>query len=266
MSLESATRLTPAGEGQWVGELGEDWDILGNTNGGYMLAMASRAGTEATGGRVPVSVTGHYLRPGRAGPIEVTTEVVREGRRFATVRSHLSQNGSVILTTLGSFADNAEDDPEILLSDAEIPDLPPPEECIHVLPVGGLPFPPPFLAQLEMRVEEAMTGMLRGQPVGEFVTRGWLRPSDGEQLSPHFLVLACDAFPPTTFNGGLPIAWTPTLELTAHIRRPHTQGWLRCLNRTRFISSGFIEVDGLIWDQEDRLVAQARQLALLPKA
>jgi acyl-CoA thioesterase len=79
------------------------------------------------------------------------------------------------------------------------------------------------------------------------------------------MLLAVDAFPPTIFNAHLPIAWTPTLELTAHVRGLPEPGWLRCRFSTRFISGGMLEEDGDIWDESGRLVAQSRQLALQPR-
>ncbi|MEM8562184.1 MAG: thioesterase family protein [Pseudomonadota bacterium] len=79
------------------------------------------------------------------------------------------------------------------------------------------------------------------------------------------LLMSTDAFPPTVFNAKLPVAWAPTVELTAHIRRVPEPGWLRCRFITRFISSGMLEEDGELWDTSGRLVAQSRQLALTPK-
>ncbi|HYX61402.1 MAG TPA: hypothetical protein VE888_20610 [Streptosporangiaceae bacterium] len=80
------------------------------------------------------------------------------------------------------------------------------------------------------------------------------------------LLCAVDAFPPTVFNARLPIAWTPTVELTAHIRARPASGWLRCRFATRFVSAGFLEEDGEVWDSTGRLVGQSRQLALVPRA
>ena len=80
------------------------------------------------------------------------------------------------------------------------------------------------------------------------------------------LLVAADTFPPTVFNADLPVAWTPTLELTTHVREhPDPDGWLRCAFTTRFITGGFLEADGELWSESGRLIAQSRQLALLPR-
>jgi hypothetical protein len=63
----------------------------------------------------------------------------------------------------------------------------------------------------------------------------------------------------------LPVAWTPTVELTAHVRASPAPGWLRCRFSTRFVTAGFLEEDGEVWDSTGRLVGQARQLALVPR-
>jgi acyl-CoA thioesterase len=57
----------------------------------------------------------------------------------------------------------------------------------------------------------------------------------------------------------------PTLELTAHVRARPAPGLLACDVRTRFVSAGFLEVDGEYWDSTGTLVAQSRQLALVPR-
>ena len=66
-------------------------------------------------------------------------------------------------------------------------------------------------------------------------------------------------------EGNANIAWTPTVELTAHIRANPAPGWLRCRFSTRFVTAGFLEEDGEVWDSTGRLVGQSRQLALVPR-
>lgn len=263
MTFRESTSVRRTGDQTWDTQFAENWDIMRNTNGGYMLSIASRAASEATGGRNPVTITGHYTRPGHTGPATARTEVVRSGRRFSVVRTSLFQEDSVVLDTLGTFIEPDGETPGVVLSDAEPVDLPPPEECVLAVPGGDAPFPPPSVGKVELRLDPRMAELFQGKPLGEPAVFGWIRLKDGEPLDAHALIMATDAFPPTTFNAGLPVGWTPTLELTVHIRFPDASGWIRCEFRSRFVSGGFIEEDGLFWDEENRLVAQSRQLALV---
>lgn len=265
MSYAEATAVSPIEEGVWEAEFAENWDILGNTNGGYMQAIASRASSEACGGRHPVSITGHFTSPGHTGPARVETELVRHGRRFSVVRSRTSQGDRVVLETLGSFIEPDDHEPEVILSDATPLELPPLEDCVRAVPAVDAPFPPPSVGQVDLRIPPRMAGLFEGRPLGEPRMEGWFRLNDDEPLDPHSLIVACDAFPPTTFNAGLPIGWTPTLDLTVYVRYPQATGWIRCELRSRFVSGGFIEEDGLFWDDNDRLVGQSRQLALVAR-
>lgn len=264
-TFAAASGVRLIGDGRWESELGEGWDILGNTNGGYMLAIASRAASGATEGRVPVTITGHFTRPGRAGPVVVETDVVRSGRRLSVVRSRMLQGEHLLLETLGSFTEPQADTPEVLLADAVPVALPPPEDCVRARWDGVAPFPPPMMDRIDLRVSPRLAGMFTTGPYGEAALEGWFRLLDGEPLDPHALVLAADAFPPTAFTAGLPVGWTPTIELTVHIRNPNVTGWIRCEFISRFVSGGYIEEDGLFWDESETLVAQSRQLALVAK-
>jgi hypothetical protein len=119
---------------------------------------------------------------------------------------------------------------------------------------------------MDLRLDPEDAGFLRGEPSGLMRTRGWFRLLHEEPVDTLGLLLAVDAFPPTAFNARLPVAWTPTVELTVHLRARPAPGWLRASFSTRFVSAGFLEEDGEVWDSTGRLVAQSRQLALLPRA
>ena len=73
-----------------------------------------------------------------------------------------------------------------------------------------------------------------------------------------------DALPPVTFDLGLP-GWAPTLELTVHVRAQPAPGWAVVRHATRNVSGGHFEEDCEVWDSTGTLVAQSRQLALLPR-
>ena len=96
--------------------------------------------------------------------------------------------------------------------------------------------------------------------------RGWFSLRHDQAIDTIGLLTAVDSFPPTIFNLGLPVGWVPTVELTAHVRARPAPGALRCAFTTRFVTGGFLEEDGEVWDSTGTLVAQSRQLALLPRA
>ncbi|NNF68308.1 MAG: thioesterase family protein [Acidimicrobiia bacterium] len=264
MSFAEASAVEPAGEGRWTAEIQPRWDIAGAANGGYLLSVAARASALAADRPDPASVTAHFLAPASPGPVTIETEILKAGRRFTTVRAVMtSAEGRPLAATLGSFTDLAEA-AGVERVDAQPPELPPVEDCIPVEPTDT--FPPPFMAQVELRLHPEDFGF-GGPTSGVPRIRGWFRWREDEPLDTIGLLVATDAFPPTIFNANLPVAWTPTLELTTHVRfAPHDDHeWLRCAFTTRFITGGFLEEDGELWDDKGRLMAQSRQLALVPR-
>ena len=259
MSLADASAVLETSSGHYEGAIAAGWDIVGNANGGYLLAIASRAASQSVDGLVPASVTAHYLAPGKPGRVTVDTKVEKRGKQFSTVRATMHDNARPVLALLGSFTTVAQEEHSVQRLEASPPDLPKPEDCVPMEP--GDTFPPPFLGKVELRLHPEDATFSSGIP--RF--RGWFRLRDEEPIDHFGLLVAVDAFPPTVFAAQLPIAWTPTLELTAHVRGLPEPGWLRCLFTTRFISAGYLEEDGEVWDASGRLVAQSRQLALLPK-
>lgn len=261
----AATSVEPTAEGHYVGEVREGWSIADNANGGYLLAIAARAMCHASGRPDPVSVTAHYLRPARPGPVTVDTEVVKTGKTFTVVRATLASDRELLslLGTFGTLHGDGELAPAPALVDAEPPDLPSVERCVPMPATDG--FPPPFMANVDLRLHPDDATFLQGIKSGYARMRGWFAFPDGEPVDTIGLLQATDAFPPTIFNADLPVAWTPTVELTAHVRARPAPGWLRCSFQTRFVTGGFLEADGEIWDETGRLVAQSRQLALVPR-
>jgi len=258
----TATAVTPTGDGAWRGEIRPGWDIGGNANGGYLLAIAARALVAATGRTDPVSVTAHYLSPGKPGPVDIGTEVVRTGRRFTTARAQLVAGDTPVLAVLGTFGDLDGETGEVFV-DGSPPDLPLPGECVILGATDT--FAPPFMGQVELRVHPDDMGFATGRRSGIPRITGWFRLHDNEPVDTVALLCALDAFPPTIFNAELPVGWVPTIEFTAHVRARPSPGWLRCRFTTRFVTGGFLEEDGEIWDGRGHLVAQSRQLALVPR-
>lgn len=240
-------------------EVHAGWDIGGNANGGYLMAIAARAMSEAVS-RPPLTLTGHYLRPVPAGPCSVEVEVVRSGRRMATASATLVQEGRPLLRLLGTFGEQQSGGPSLL---AEGPvDIADYDECRDRPQTAESPA---LASNFECRIDPDDVGFGDGRPSGTSLVRGWFDLPDGESIDSIALLLASDAFPPAVFNTGLPVAWVPTVELTVHIRGVPAPGPIRCRFRSRFIRDGLLDEDGEMWDSTGALVAQSRQIALMPR-
>jgi hypothetical protein len=90
--------------------------------------------------------------------------------------------------------------------------------------------------------------------------RGWVRFHDGRPPDALGLLQAVDALPPVSFELGV-MAWAPTVELTAYVRRQPAPGWLACVARGRLLHGGWFDEEAEVWDERGSLVAQSRQLA-----
>ncbi|MEM9407710.1 MAG: thioesterase family protein [Acidobacteriota bacterium] len=259
MTFADATAVTENGD-HYLSEIHDGWDVAGNANGGYLMALGARAMSSAAGRDHPVALNAHFLAPGRTGPVTVHPRVVREGGRFTTVSASLRAGDRHLVELRGRFV-SLERVAGPVRAAATPPELPPPEDCLQMTPERGSPS---LMGKVDLRLHPEDAGFARGEPTGRPLFRGWLR-FHGEEVDAFGLILAADVFPPTVFNANLPIAWAPTLEMTAHVRGQPEPGWLRCRFSTRFITGGLMEEDGEIWDASGRLVAQSRQLALVPR-
>jgi len=262
-SFGADTAVEHIAQGAYRGVVASGWDIGGNANGGYMLAIAARAMAAATGRPDPVTITAHYLAPGRPGAVGVDVDVVKQGKRFSVATAAMHAGGRRLLQVLGTFGDLEQSAAGLERIESAPPQLPPPDECFgHRVETGA----PALFGNVDLRLHPEDAGFASGKPSGLLRVRGWFRFGAGEPVDTLGLLLAVDSFPPTSFNANLPVAWTPTVELTVHLRARPAPGWLRASFSSRFVSGGFVEEDGEVWDSTGRLVAQSRQLALLPLA
>jgi hypothetical protein len=268
--FDAATAVTGATDGEgiglYTGEIIDGWDIRGNANGGYLLAIAVRAMLQASGRPHPVSVTAHYLAPGRPGPVEARTEVVKVGRRFTTVTCSLvTVEGREMLRVLGVFGDVRAGAAQPDFVHGAPPDVPPFDRCVP-RSSASMGFAAGFLDRLDVRLDPETAPLESDERSGRAEVRGWFAFADGRPPDPLSLVLAADGFPPAVFHLELPSGWVPTVELTVHVRDVPAPGPLRAVFRTRFVTNGMFEEDSELWDSAGRLVAMSRQLALLAQA
>lgn len=260
--FDDDTALRGDGDGCWRGAVTDRWGIInGVPNGGFMMCYAVRALAGALPQPDLLTVTAHFLRPGRVGPVEVRTEVVKLGKRNATGVARVVQEGGEVLRAIATFGDLERARHGAVERITGVPPALPPLEQCAAKPQAA---PPSIADRFDNRLDPATVGWAVGKPSGDMVIRGWMRLADGREPDAIAMPLFADGLPPPVFNAVAP-GWVPTLELTVHMRARPAAGWLRAEFRTRFVSAGLLDEDGELWDSTGRLVAQSRQLAALPR-
>lgn len=256
-------------ENEWQLELTPNWNINTNPNGGYLLACLLRSMASITPAHPdPVSVTTHYLRPGLSDKTAtMSAKVVRLGRRTATVSGALIQEAKERIVTTATFGQLNSD---IGSTDAAkksyrqtitAPDLPPPAECTDRVNLGqGVDLA--LLSRVDVRIDPqyAEPGLAKSADIA-----GWIRFKDDRPADALSLAVFCDAFPPSIFSLHGAIGWVPTVELALHVRQRPQPGWVKAKFTTRDITEDLFIEDGLLWDSNNQLVAQSRQLQMILK-
>ena len=264
ISFSEATRLDHTDQGFSV-DLDPQWAVADKLHGGYLMAVLGRAvnevAKEAEGAEAshPVAISTAFLRPPLPGPATVTVEPLRTGRRHASFRARLEQEGQSCIEAL--VTQGVLNESPSTWSSGPPPALPDETDCVH-LPADspGAAFKVPLLDVVEHRLDPSCLSFLNGRPSGQGRTSGWLRRADGQDWDPLSLLVALDPAPPVSLTLGIN-GWAPTLSLTAYLRRVPSPGPIRMSMQAQDISSGRMDETVLLWDSNDQLVAQASQLA-----
>ena len=267
VELSGDSGAAPA-SAQFSGHVDPAWNIGGNPNGGYLLAIAAQALRQTTPDQPnPLSITAHYLLPGLADQAcQVDTQLLRRGRSISTVRATLTQCGGARLALLAAMGDLGESRADssgraVAMPSLSMPkpQIPPPEDCVGRSGAAqGVVLP--ILGRLEIRLhpQQAMPGA-----AGQAIVSGWIRFADGRPPDALACLLMVDAFPPAVFGLLGMVGWVPTIELTVQLRRRPAPGWLLGQFWSHDLSDGRLVEDGALWDTDGQLVAQSRQLALV---
>jgi acyl-CoA thioesterase len=254
-----------AGEGRYDADLSDGWVVGGGVNGGYLLSVIGNAiGEELPAKPDPITMSAYFLSPSVPGPATVEVDVRREGGSVATVAADLRQGDDARISTLATYGDLGRLGGDVRTTATEI-DLPPLEQCVsNELAPPEVRKIAPLMDRFEMLFHPDHVGWAVGEPSGRGELSAWFRLIDGREPDPIQLLMVVDALPPVTFDLGQ-MGWAPTLELTVHVRARPAPGWLKVRHATRNVAGGMFEEDCEVWDSAGRLVAQSRQLALLPR-
>ena len=255
--LATAVRGGPE---RFTAEVDPGWTVAGRPNGGYLLALVTRAALEAVGQPHPLAVSAHFLAPAEPGAAELEVRRLRAGGRLSTARVTLAQEGQARLEALVT-AGRIDPDAAPRWRRAGGPaGLPPVEACVPARPElpGGMRAN--LLDHIDLRIDPATAGWVAGRPGGRLEVRGWVRFSDGRAPDPLALLQVVDALPPSSFDLGLP-SWAPTVELTVYLRGLPAPGWLACVVTGQLWQGGWFDEEAEVWDSAGNLVAQSRQFA-----
>ncbi|MEU5220734.1 thioesterase family protein [Streptomyces sp. NPDC020807] len=264
------TAVTLRTPGVYDAELSAGWTIIHAVNGGYLLALLGRALGDHLPHPDPFTISAHYLTPSVPGPAVIRTETVRTGRTLSTGQAslfQLAEDGTEVerIRVVASYGDLDALTDEVRTT-ATPPAFPPLDRCFSAAdaPAPRIPGSSAIADRLSLHLDPACVGWAVGAPSGKGEMRAWFGLADGREPDALSVLLAVDALPPTSFELGLK-GWTPTVELTTHVRCRPAPGPLRVSITTRNLAGGFLEEDAEVWDSADRLVAQSRQLARAPR-
>jgi hypothetical protein len=258
-SFAHVTAVTRTGDGSFSAEVDPEWSVTGKPNGGYLVALMARAAAEVSTHEHVIAASSHFLASPDPAPVEVDVAPRREGRSTGQSRVRLRRGERVFvesLMTIGPIDPSAGDR---WAGGVPEPGTASYDDCVRLQPIG---FRVAMMDQVDLRIDPATAGFMRGEPADRGELRGWLALPDGENFDPVSVLFALDAFPPATFDVEMS-GWVPTLELTTYVRGVPAPGPLRVLQRAQLVRDGRLDEACFVWDSAGRLVGSATQLAMI---
>lgn len=260
--FERSVSVERLGDGRYRASIDRAWQGPISPNGGVVAAVCLRAAElEIGAGPPPRMIAAHFLEPAPNGPAEIEVETLRRGKRVAAAEARMYDEGKLACVTLVVFSAARDQDLDLA---AEPPAAPPPAE-VEPLPAATLRTFPKVFHQLEMRPVFGAPEAFGKQQ--QATSGGWLSfRDDPAELDAVRLCAICDLWWPALF-GRLeqPVA-VPTLQLTIHIRsvEPPARQPVLARFQTRSLLEGHVEESSEIWSEDGRLLAESRQMALVP--
>ena len=237
--------------------ISDQWSINHIPNGGYIMALMIQAMQGEDKTLVTCIVTANYLERCECKPARILVETISLSRHFIRKQARLFQEGQERTRVMGTFI-RSMDQPLPRHYEKEPESLPLPDQCFKVPPISrGYT----LFDQVDMRLDPGSAGWTQGKFTDRSVQKGWIRFQENREIDVPAITFFADCFPPCIFATRGMVAWVPTIEYSVNVRQLPAPGWLKGIFRTRFISSGLVEEDGELWDEQGSLVAISRQIA-----
>lgn len=260
--FDADTAVEALGGNRFAATMSERWWVGRGPNGGYVAAVILRAILAVAGGeRAPRSLTVHYQRAPRSGPVEIEVTIERQGSRVSFLAARMEQEGKVQATAMSVLSENWSEDgfEELQMPDAEAPGE------LHATDLKARPGAPVMLQNYLLRPALGEPAFSGGDPY----TGAWIRSREPRLLDAPLAAAFLDTWFPAPYvhlDGPRP---APTIDYTVHFRSPLPPSGATPEDpylvafRSGVARHGFFEEDGELWSAGGTLLAQSRQLALL---
>ncbi|WP_436838667.1 thioesterase family protein [Nocardia nova] len=261
------------GVARYRGVIDPVWTIGPKVHGGTMVAASAAAATTLLRAERPelaemfaIAASTDFLGAPDPGEVEYEVRIRKTGRQICLVDTDLVQGGRTLVHSAFTFGHL--DDAEPAYRREDVTDMPPEP------PAGAETYAPDSpmgrlvnVAQGASVAIDPSWARFLSRERGEPRLRLWIRPraADGRDpdVAAYFAMMAGDMSPPVPMNMGR-FGWAPTVQLTTYLRRRPAPGWLRVIATAQEIGERMFDEDQLVLDSTGAVVAQTRQLALIP--
>ncbi|GAA5316864.1 MAG: thioesterase family protein [Candidatus Pelagadaptatus aseana] len=254
--FDQNTAIEKVADNRWKAQLSENWCIGPVPNGGYLMAIAGKALSEALPHKEPMSINGFYMAASRVGECEIVVEPLTLGKSTSYAVAKLIQDGELKVQFTAAYTQLDKLYGETIM-DVSPPDVPAIEDCIDIPRA-------PMINVQKYTLQKVAPGADKnflGEPQKSGEWSGWIDFKDGNVLDVYSLLYFTDAYPPPVFTHFGPTGWVPTIELTVQVRAKPVSGPLKVHFKSKMMTQGVLEEDGEIWDAEGNLLAISRQTA-----
>lgn len=271
-ALEPAPPTTPD-TGRYLGFIDDTWTIGPKVHGGTMVAGSAAAATNwlrasdpALVGMAPVAASSDFLGAPNPGDVEYVVRVRKIGRQICLADTDLVQDGRVLVRTALTFSRLDDANPVYAPEHSDMP-TEPPADAIGYEPGSQMGDIVHVGRGADIHLDREWARFLAGGK-GEPRLRMWIRPRPADEQDPdvamYFAMMSADMSPPVPMNLGH-FGWAPTVQMTTYLRRRPAPGWLRIIATTHEVGERMFDEDQLVLDSTGAVVAQSRQLALVPQ-
>ena len=259
--------------GRYLGVIDRIWTIGKKVHGGTMVAASAAAATSwlratdpALAAIAPISASSDFLGAPNPGEVEYEVRIRKIGRQICLADVDLIQDDRTLVRTALTFGHLDDIDPIYAPRHDDMP-AEPPADAVGYTPESPMGSIVHVAEGVELYLDREWGRFVEGKQ-GEPRLRLWIRPRAADEqdhdVAMFFAMMSTDMSPPVPINLGH-VGWSPTVQMLTYLRRRPAPGWLRIIATTNEVGGRMFDQDQLVLDHTGAVVAQSRQLALIPQ-